>query len=67
MCILAGCDFLKALPGVGMKKAHGHVRKLKSYDKVRSPLGPSPALRSHLSTYAAAAARSSCQVLQEVN
>ena len=34
LCILAGCDFLKALPGVGIKKAHAYIRKLKSFDKV---------------------------------
>eukprot|EP00951_Prasinocladus_malaysianus_P043181 scaffold535490_cov28-Prasinocladus_malaysianus.AAC.1 len=33
MCILAGCDFLKALPGVGIKKAHSLIRKLRSFDK----------------------------------
>ena len=36
MCIFAGCDFLKALPGIGMAKAHGNMRKLKSFDKVRA-------------------------------
>jgi hypothetical protein len=35
MCILVGCDFLKALPGIGIKKAHGHMRKLRSYSRVR--------------------------------
>ena len=34
MCIMAGCDFVKALPGVGIKKAHGHMRKLKSSERV---------------------------------
>lgn len=34
MCIFAGCDFLKALPGIGMKKAHQHVKRLKSHRKV---------------------------------
>lgn len=34
MCIFAGCDFLKALPGIGMKKAHQHVKRLKAHRKV---------------------------------
>lgn len=34
MCIFAGCDFLKALPGIGMKKAHQHVKRLKTHRKV---------------------------------
>ena len=35
MCILAGCDFLKALPGIGIKKAHAHIRKFKTFVRVR--------------------------------
>jgi len=35
MCIFAGCDFLKALPGIGMKKAHQHVKRLKAHRKVQ--------------------------------
>ncbi|XP_071715186.1 exonuclease 1 [Rutidosis leptorrhynchoides] len=34
MCILSGCDYLQSLPGMGLKKAHALVKKLKSYDKV---------------------------------
>ncbi|GAB4818724.1 hypothetical protein N2152v2_005770 [Parachlorella kessleri] len=34
MCILAGCDFVKALPGVGIKKAHQQIRQRKSFVKV---------------------------------
>ncbi|WOG85032.1 hypothetical protein DCAR_0104218 [Daucus carota subsp. sativus] len=34
MCILSGCDYLQSLPGMGLKKAHGLVKKFKSYDKV---------------------------------
>lgn len=34
MCILSGCDYLRSLPGMGLKKAHALVRKFKSYDKV---------------------------------
>ena len=35
MCILAGCDFLKALSSIGIKKAHGHIRKFKTFVRVR--------------------------------
>jgi hypothetical protein len=34
MCIMAGCDFLKQLQGIGMKTAHSHMRKFKSFVKV---------------------------------
>nr|XP_043622684.1 exonuclease 1 [Erigeron canadensis] len=34
MCILSGCDYLQSLPGMGLKKAHALIKKLKSYDKV---------------------------------
>lgn len=27
MCVMAGCDFVKALPGIGIKKAHAHIRR----------------------------------------
>ncbi|KAI3800780.1 hypothetical protein L1987_28876 [Smallanthus sonchifolius] len=33
MCILSGCDYLQSLPGMGLKKAHALIKKLKSYDK----------------------------------
>lgn len=33
-CIMAGCDFVKALPGIGIKKAHGHLRRLRSFVRV---------------------------------
>lgn len=36
MCILSGCDYLRSLPGLGIKKAHALVKKFQSYDKVRS-------------------------------
>lgn len=35
MCILAGCDFAKGLPGIGMKKAHQHIRKYRTFVRVR--------------------------------
>ena len=35
MCILAGCDFLKALSKIGIKKAHAHIRKFKTFVRVR--------------------------------
>lgn len=34
MCILSGCDYLQSLPGMGLKRAHALMKKLKSYDKV---------------------------------
>lgn len=34
-CIMAGCDFVKALPGIGIKKAHKHLRRLRSFIRVR--------------------------------
>ncbi|XP_068642839.1 exonuclease 1 [Aristolochia californica] len=34
MCILSGCDYIQSLPGMGLKRAHALVRKLRSYDKV---------------------------------
>ena len=34
MCVLAGCDFLKALPGIGVKKAHANMRRLRSFLRV---------------------------------
>ena len=53
MCIFAGCDFLKALPGIGMKKAHQHVKRLKSHRKVL-PLQAPPS-QSHAAMAAMAA------------
>lgn len=37
MCILAGCDFLKALSKIGIKKAHTHLRKFKTFVRVGRP------------------------------
>jgi 5'-3' exonuclease len=34
MCILAGCDFVKPLPGIGIKKAHQIIRRLGGFVKV---------------------------------
>ncbi|XP_072951947.1 exonuclease 1 isoform X1 [Typha angustifolia] len=34
MCIFSGCDYLQSLPGMGLRRAHGLIRKLKSYEKV---------------------------------
>ena len=36
-CILAGCDFVKGLPGIGMRKAHTHMKRLRSFLKVPPP------------------------------
>lgn len=33
MCILAGCDYLESLPGVGICKAYKLIKENKSYDK----------------------------------
>lgn len=33
MCVMAGCDFVNSLPGIGARKAHQHLRKLKSFVK----------------------------------
>jgi exonuclease 1 len=30
MCVMAGCDFVKALPGIGIKKAHAHIRRTRN-------------------------------------
>lgn len=34
MCILSGCDYLPSLPGVGVKRAHSLIQKLKCHEKV---------------------------------
>lgn len=34
MCVLAGCDFLPSVPGIGIKKAHSLVSKYKNLDRV---------------------------------
>ncbi|KAJ1285660.1 hypothetical protein BS78_03G295000 [Paspalum vaginatum] len=34
MCILSGCDYLPSLPGMGVKRAHALIQKLKCYEKV---------------------------------
>eukprot|EP01018_Ginkgo_biloba_P029376 Gb_08129 [translate_table: standard] len=34
MCILSGCDYLQSLQGMGIKKAHGLIRRFKSYEKI---------------------------------
>lgn len=31
MCIMSGCDFVKSIPGIGIKKAHAHIRKTRSF------------------------------------
>lgn len=33
MCVMSGCDYLPSLSGVGIKKAHGLMRRFKSYSK----------------------------------
>ncbi|KAL6758969.1 PIN domain-like protein [Haematococcus lacustris] len=34
MCIMAGCDFLPSLPGIGAKRAYAHMKKFRSFVKV---------------------------------
>lgn len=34
MCILSGCDYLPSLPGMGVKRAHGLMRRFRNYRKV---------------------------------
>lgn len=36
MCIMSGCDYLSSLPGMGVKKAHGLIKRYKTYDKVNT-------------------------------
>lgn len=35
MCVLAGCDFLPSIPGIGTKRAYSLVSKYKNLDRVR--------------------------------
>ena len=34
MCIMAGCDFVKAIPGIGIRKAYAQISQLKSFLRV---------------------------------
>ncbi|KAJ0764896.1 putative exodeoxyribonuclease I [Helianthus annuus] len=38
MCVLAGCDFLPSVPGIGIAKAHALVSKYRNLDRVLSVL-----------------------------
>ncbi|XP_030455410.1 exonuclease 1 [Syzygium oleosum] len=38
MCVLAGCDFLPSVPGIGIKKAHSLVSKYRNMDRALSVL-----------------------------
>ncbi|XP_015581104.2 exonuclease 1 [Ricinus communis] len=38
MCVLAGCDFLPSVPGIGIVKAHSFVVKYRNLDRVLSVL-----------------------------
>ncbi|CAN6902596.1 unnamed protein product [Brassica oleracea var. botrytis] len=38
MCVLAGCDFLPSVPGVGISRAHGFISKYQSVERVLSVL-----------------------------
>ena len=34
MCVLAGCDFLPSVPGIGIARAHALVSKYRNLDRV---------------------------------
>ncbi|GLJ40054.1 hypothetical protein SUGI_0820140 [Cryptomeria japonica] len=34
MCILSGCDYLQSLQGMGLKRAHGLIKRFKSHEKI---------------------------------
>ncbi|KAG9448978.1 hypothetical protein H6P81_008943 [Aristolochia fimbriata] len=36
MCVLAGCDFLPSVPGIGIKRAHALVSKYRNLDRALS-------------------------------
>ncbi|KAF3790260.1 Exonuclease 1 [Nymphaea thermarum] len=38
MCILSGCDYLQSLPGMGPKRAHAIVQRLKCHKKIMKHL-----------------------------
>ncbi|TKY44777.1 Exonuclease 1 [Spatholobus suberectus] len=38
MCVLAGCDFLPSVPGIGIARAHALVSKYRSLDRILSVL-----------------------------
>ncbi|KAI7995405.1 Exonuclease 1 [Camellia lanceoleosa] len=38
MCVLAGCDFLPSVPGIGITKAYSLVSKYRNLDRVRRDL-----------------------------
>ncbi len=47
-CILAGCDFLPNIAGLGIKKAHALIRKHKDFVKVGRQAFTSPATSTPL-------------------
>jgi exonuclease-1 len=36
MCVLAGCDFLPSISGIGTKRAYSLISKHKNIDSVRN-------------------------------
>jgi len=42
VCILAGCDYLQSISGLGIKRAHAIMKKYRSVDKVISALRIDP-------------------------
>lgn len=39
MCVLAGCDFLPSVPGVGISRAHAFISKYQSVERVSNYFG----------------------------
>uniref|UniRef100_A0A7I4FUQ6 XPG N-terminal domain-containing protein n=1 Tax=Physcomitrium patens TaxID=3218 RepID=A0A7I4FUQ6_PHYPA len=33
MCIMSGCDYLPSLPGIGVKRSHGLIKRFRTYQK----------------------------------
>lgn len=40
MCVLAGCDFLPSIHGIGVRRAYSLVSKHRNLDRVRPFLSP---------------------------
>jgi 5'-3' exonuclease len=45
MCLLAGCDYLPNVPGLGIKTAYKLVKQHRTYKKARAWFGAGPAVR----------------------
>ena len=42
MCVLAGCDFAKALPGIGVKKAHAQMKRTRCFFRASAACQQAP-------------------------